>query len=84
MYIFGYTFLDSFNKSFSLPLNALDASKKLINMEELWFLYLAIISLRAYKHMSVPSIDLQPNWLFIVLTNWWVVTAQWIRHMPLV
>jgi len=46
--------------------------------EELWFLYLAMISVRAYKHMSVPSIDLQPNWLFIVLTNWWVVTAQWI------
>ena len=37
-----------------------------MNIEPLWLLWFSNISLRAYIHISVPSLFLKPNWLHVV------------------
>ena len=40
-----------------------------MNIEPLWLLWFYNISLRAYIHISVPSLFLKPNWLHVVSKN---------------
>ena len=49
--------------------NAFDASRNPMNIEPLRLLWFSNISLRAYIHISVPSLFLKPNLLHVVSKN---------------